>query len=304
MGRASSTQPAGSSSRNNRPVSQGVLKWLEPFQQRSESAMDGKVPAEKQKLGAPNLGAPGLSSNAGERRGSPNTLLPAVASSPKSNQNQRTGARSVSPSRKHNTGPQSEVYEYLFGWEEYLRRTKERQASIVIKKLPEGAMPFKSGRSRQRPQRFMKPNIPEHELGWRQLLGNSGNQSIEGIKDLMQQLAHSREIKQQANGGAAPESYVNGLGAMWEQAGPARISRQASNLRAESPMDMESRFSFTRQERVRPWDPDLLKKKEVRLFELSQTQENLVRLPRPIQRIGLGTPIEIPKSMFGVNRPL
>ena len=36
-----------------------------------------------------------------------------------------------------------------------------------------------------------------------------------------------------------------------------------------------------------PADPELLQAKEARLFELSQTQDNLIRLPRPVVRMGL-----------------
>merc|ERR1711924_249812 len=82
-------------------------------------------------------------------------------------------ARSTSPLRPIKNVPQAAMYDYLYGWEEYLRRSKEREFSVIYKKAPPGEMPFRAGRSRQRPHRFLKPNTSPEEMGWRQLLGCS-----------------------------------------------------------------------------------------------------------------------------------
>lgn len=179
------------------------------------------------------------------------------------------------------------MYDYLFGWEEYLRRTKERKASIVFKKAPEEPFAFKPGRTRQRPHRFLKPNLPLEELGWRQLLGGSESKTtaIDSAKELMGCLAVARARKQAKNSLHSGERVLQtSLGGTWESLGQQSYGQSAKMGRLDSPADLRALHSAVG--RRSPWDPEMLKEKEIRLFELSQTQHNLVRRPHALRSRG------------------
>jgi len=110
---------------------------------------------------------------------------------------------SVSPTRVRKLA-QAQMYEYLYGWEEYLRRTKERKASIITKKVPEGEMPFMPGRTRARPARFLKRDgLADEELDWRRLLGcgDPSRSPIENVSDLRDKLAFARKAQDNHLGG-------------------------------------------------------------------------------------------------------
>lgn len=206
-------------------------------------------------------------------------------------------ARSTSPLRPIKNVPQAAMYDYLYGWEEYLRRSKEREFSVIYKKAPPGEMPFRAGRSRQRPHRFLKPNTSPEEMGWRQLLGCSDptKTPIENVQLLMGELATARLLKQQG-----PGSTGVSIAKAMRSAADDRDVRHGGGGQGDaisfggSGMLQGSRtmpFGGTLDVSTPPLRPtfnlELLKRREVELFELSQVQENLVRLPRPAQRMGL-----------------
>lgn len=191
------------------------------------------------------------------------------------------------------------MYDYLYGWEEYLRRSKEREYSVMYKKAPSGEYPFRAGRSRQRPHRFLKPNCPPEELGWRQLLGCSDptKTPIENVQTLMGELAAARLLKQQDPGSTGVsiskamrskaddrDTRHGGGGQGYARSG----SLAGSGMLGSRTLPFGGTFDVSTPPLTRPaFDLELLKRREVELFELSQVQENLVRLPRPAQRMGL-----------------
>jgi len=288
-----------------RPVSQGLASLLEPFtprlhKERATKEVDTKNCRVQRQGSISSLGfhteqsrAPRGSTVVDSHLGIMKTAALAVGTRASASSSPNLGpprARSTSPKRVQ--GCQAQMYEYLFGWEEYLRRTKERKSSIVLKKVPEGDMPFKPGRSRQRPHRFLsRPNLSVEEMGWRQLLGGSDSDKkpgIEGAKELMSCLAEARESKQRAEG--IPNDWAMTVGLASHTSSPSNGRRSAFNA---DRADVESRggiHSRTGKKISLPWDPARLCEKEVQLFELSQTQANLLRLPRPVQRMGLTSP--------------
>jgi len=204
--------------------------------------------------------------------------------------------RSPSPRRVKKRPAQAQMYTYLYGWEEYLRRAQERKSTIVLKKAPgePGEMPFRAGRSRQRPHRFLKANTKPEEMGWRQLLGcGDPLDPLGSCKRLMHELSAARAAAESAQPCFEDVIATSGYSGGIHTQNTSNTTNEA-NARARSPaIENWSLNRYTSLPDCAPATVDLrkLKQKEIELFELSQMQENLVRLPRPVQRMGLGTPI-------------